>query len=198
MGSRTLANDAKQIIALYSLSGVLALRTVAAQAPVVVVYGPGLHLHCLCEITGCPEKLFKESQAQRQGWVGLGRCQSDTSTRLPGLPEHPVLPLRKHSPQHALQNPASSLLASQVNLLPFPGFSPLVLPLPGSPSPSTYPLLAQPSTSYSEHHFTYFSTSPLGLRVCPSRDRLRHYFREMLTIFSLGSNPLPGHFENEP
>ena len=70
MGSRTLANDAKQIIALYSLSGVLALRTVAAQAPVVVVYGPGLHLRCLCEITGCPAKLFKESQAQRQGWVG--------------------------------------------------------------------------------------------------------------------------------
>lgn len=163
-----------------------------------MVYGPGLHLRCLCEITGCPAKLFKESQAQRRGWVGLRRCQADTSARLPRLPEHPVLPLWKHSPQHALQNPAPSLLASQVNRLPFPGFSPLVLPFPGSPSPSTYPLLAQPSRNYSEHHFAYFSTSPLGLRVCPSSDPLRHYFREMLTIFSLGSNPLPGHFKNEP
>ena len=168
----------------------------AAQAPVVVVYGPGLHLHCLCEITGCPAELFKESQAQWQWRMGLGRrCQPDTSARLPGLPEPPVLSLGKHSPPRLLQNPALPLLVFQVGHLPPPVFGPLMLPLPDSRSPSNYALFVQPSGSHSEHQFIYFAP---GLRVCPSRKPLGHCFKGMLCTFCLGSNPLPGHFENEP
>lgn len=134
-----------------------------------MVYGPGLHLHSLCEITGCPAELFKESQAQWQRRMGLGRrCQPDTSARLPGLPEPPVLSLRKHSPPHLLQNPALSLLVFQVGRLPPPVFGPLTLPLPDSRSPSNYALFVQPSGSHSEHQFIYFSTSPQVSESAPA------------------------------
>lgn len=76
MGSRTLANDAKQIIALYSLSGVLALRTVAAQAPVVVVYGPGLHLHCVRSPDAQKNSLKRAKHSGRGGWGSGGASQT--------------------------------------------------------------------------------------------------------------------------
>lgn len=53
LGSGTLANDAKQIIAFIPLQKIFPV-IVVTQALAVVVYGPGLHLHCLCELICSP------------------------------------------------------------------------------------------------------------------------------------------------
>lgn len=197
-GSGTLADDAKQIIALSP--PLEALPSALWQHRPQLLWFTGQT--CTCTVcvssSGCPEGLFKESPAQpqmerektpAQGLLQpLARHQLKAACTL-GAPTALYFPYRNIHPQVLLPKPSSLLCVSQD--LPLPD---AVQPPPTSPPRLTPPLsfctlcliIWRPflgQFSYLLQHFTYRSH-----RAIPSKEPLEDPFKDMLSTLSFGSS----------
>lgn len=146
----------------------------ATQAPVVVVYGPSLHLHCLCEITGRSQSSLKGAK-HGGGGREPGRRPQPRGCLTPSAGQTSVLGfLNFHNPllfplptphyptsltpTPSSQSPAPSSLVFQIDPPPFPDS---VQPPRASPSRLIQPRLCPTiwkslsrSASYLLQHFS--------------------------------------------